>query len=129
MSDSPPPPHSARRILVVDDDEDNVATLEDVLLAEGYVVFTARDGHEALVFLEKGAQLPDLVLLDLAMPGLDGHELSRLLADSPRLCGIPVLVLSAMPPRAQDAAFGRPVLRKPLSLQSLLAAIDAVFIR
>ena len=87
-----------KRVLVVDDDRVIQQLLEVNLELEGYeVVATAADGKEAL---EKIAELkPDLVILDIMMPKMDGLEVCRRLRADPDLAGIPVILLSA---RAQD---------------------------
>ena len=87
-----------KRVLVVDDDRVIQQLLEVNLELEGYeVVATAADGKEALV---KIAELkPDLVILDIMMPKMDGLEVCRRLRADPELAGIPVILLSA---RAQD---------------------------
>jgi CheY-like chemotaxis protein len=87
-----------KRVLVVDDDRVIQQLLEVNLELEGYeVVATAADGKEAL---EKIAELkPDLVILDIMMPKMDGLEVCRRLRADPELAKIPVILLSA---RAQD---------------------------
>jgi CheY-like chemotaxis protein len=87
-----------KRVLVVDDDRVIQQLLEVNLELEGYeVVATAADGKEAL---QKIAELkPDLVILDIMMPKMDGLEVCRRLRADPDLAGIPVILLSA---RAQD---------------------------
>lgn len=87
-----------KRVLVVDDDRVIQQLLEVNLELEGYeVVATAADGKEAL---EKIAELkPDLVILDIMMPKMDGLEVCRRLRADPDLADIPVILLSA---RAQD---------------------------
>jgi CheY-like chemotaxis protein len=87
-----------KRVLVVDDDRVIQQLLEVNLELEGYeVVATAADGKEAL---EKIAELkPDLVILDIMMPKMDGLEVCRRLRADPKLAKIPVILLSA---RAQD---------------------------
>jgi CheY-like chemotaxis protein len=88
----------AKRVLVVDDDRVIQQLLEVNLELEGYeVVATASDGREAL---DKIAELkPDLVILDIMMPKMDGLEVCRHLKADPSLAKIPVVLLSA---RAQD---------------------------
>ena len=88
----------AKRVLVVDDDRVIQQLLEVNLELEGYeVVATASDGREAL---DKIAELePDLVILDIMMPKMDGLEVCRHLKADPKLAKIPVVLLSA---RAQD---------------------------
>jgi DNA-binding response OmpR family regulator len=87
-----------KRVLVVDDDRVIQQLLEVNLELEGYeVVATAADGREAL---DKIAELkPDLVILDIMMPKMDGLEVCRRLRADPALAKIPVILLSA---RAQD---------------------------
>lgn len=92
------PRYMGKRVLVVDDDRVIQQLLEVNLELEGYeVVATAADGKEAL---EKIAELkPDLVILDIMMPKMDGLEVCRRLRADPDLAKIPVILLSA---RAQD---------------------------
>jgi DNA-binding response OmpR family regulator len=81
-----------RRILVVDDDRSLVHIVEEVLRYEGYTVLTAFDGLEALrrVRLEP----PDLIIMDLVMPKMNGYEVCRVLQASPATAGIPILMLT-----------------------------------
>ncbi|TMK18558.1 MAG: response regulator [Actinobacteria bacterium] len=87
-----------KRVLVVDDDRVIQQLLQVNLELEGYdVVATASDGNEAL---DKVASLkPDLVILDIMMPKMDGLEVTRRLKAQPKLAKIPIILLSA---RAQD---------------------------
>lgn len=108
------------KILVVEDDSDLADALAEVLTEEGYRVMYARDGAAALELL--AGEIPDLILLDLMMPGMNGWAFrERQLQDS-RLRGIPVLVLTALdhPERGIDADG---FIRKPISLDGLLLAI------
>ena len=74
---------SAAKILVVDDTPSNVKLLSDVLGAKGYAVVTATSGADALVSVER--EQPDLVLLDVMMPGRDGWEVCRIMKQHPTL--------------------------------------------
>lgn len=87
------------RILVVDDDPTIRRLVHDVLTLEGYEVEQAEDGFVALRILE--ARRPDAVVLDLMLPGLDGHELLRRIRDAPGP-RLPVVMLTAVD--AADAA-------------------------
>ena len=88
----------AKRVLVVDDDRVIQQLLQVNLELEGYdVVATASDGREALDKI--GTLKPDLVILDVMMPKMDGLEVCRHLKADPKLASIPVILLSA---RAQD---------------------------
>lgn len=89
--DHPSPPGA--RILIVDDEPDNRELLQIVLNWEGFVTETAASGVEALVSATKHP--PDLMLLDLMMPGLDGCQVIAELRRNPRTQGIPVMIISA----------------------------------
>ena len=82
------------RILVVDDTPNNVTLLEDMLTARGYQVVTAANGEEALARMAEEA--PDLILLDVMMPGLDGFEVSERLRADGATRDIPVIFLTAL---------------------------------
>jgi CheY-like chemotaxis protein len=84
-------------ILVVDDEASARNALARLLRKEGYEVETANNGREALEALEAaGAQRPDLVLLDLMMPEIDGLELLEILHADPHFKALPVVVLTAI---------------------------------
>ncbi len=109
------------QILIIDDDIPVGNMLEEVLGREGYKVLRAYSGTEALLLLSAGQ--PDLVLLDLMLPGLSGEEIL------PRLAGIPVIVLSA---RADTGSKVKLLLEgaadymtKPFDTKELLARIVA----
>jgi CheY-like chemotaxis protein len=89
---------SGHRIIVVDDNRDAAETLAVVLRLEGHTVATAHDGHTALE-LAKSWQ-PELVLLDLGMPGMDGFEVARRLREQP---GLEKVVLAALTGWGQQA--------------------------
>jgi two-component system alkaline phosphatase synthesis response regulator PhoP len=90
-----------KRILVVDDEIYIVHILEFSLTMEGYTVLTASDGEEALKLIEQ--ERPDLVVLDIMMPKLDGYEVCRRLRQDDQFGNLPVILLSAK---------GRPVDRE-----------------
>ncbi|MFL5734943.1 MAG: response regulator [Chloroflexia bacterium] len=81
------------KILIVDDEPTIVELLEEHLRSEGYETLKAFSGEEALQMLE--ADVPDLVLLDLMLPGMDGYEVCRLMQKDARLNHIPVIMLTA----------------------------------
>ncbi|MEO3946650.1 response regulator transcription factor [Gorillibacterium sp. CAU 1737] len=111
------------RILVVDDEPDMVAFIQDALEDDGYEVLTATRGDEVFALLGKK---PDLILLDIMMPGLNGLDVCRAIRDK-ALC--PILFLSARHTeidRIQGlAAGGDDYLVKPFSLRELKARIMA----
>ena len=90
------------RILVVDDIEANVRLLQAKLEAEYYEVLTAEDGPTALAVA--AAEKPDIVLLDVMMPGMDGFAVCRRLKDDAETRHIPVVLLTALDGRADRVA-------------------------
>lgn len=107
-------------ILVVDDDADIRAALSMALELDGHEVRTARNGLEAWELLLHAGPLPALVLLDLAMPVLDGPGLlARVRADG-RLRGVPVVVVTAFGSLAGTVAGAQGYLHKPVDLDVVL---------
>jgi CheY-like chemotaxis protein len=84
---------AAPTILVIEDYSDTRELLSVLLRRRGYNVIEAEDGLEGL--LKAGAKYPDLVLLDLALPEMDGVEVARRLHEMPKLSEIPIFVISA----------------------------------
>ncbi len=84
----------AGRILIVDDERNNILVLSD-FLKKDYEVMTAQSGEEALK-AANGPQLPDLILLDIMMPGIDGYEVCRRLKADSRTMHIPVIFVTAL---------------------------------
>src|SRR5437764_4157805 len=82
------------RVLVVDDVELNVKLLEAKLASEYFEVMTANNGPRALDIAE--AELPDIILLDVMMPRMDGFEVCRRLKANPRTADIPVVMVTAL---------------------------------
>lgn len=116
----------ALRILAVDDIEDNLSLLEAILKEEGYEVDTATNGKLALAKIE--ASLPDLVLMDAMMPGMDGYEVIRRIRENKKLPFIPVLLITAY--EDANAALGLDLgandfIRKPIEYEELMARIKA----
>ncbi|MCA1841915.1 MAG: response regulator [Actinobacteria bacterium] len=110
------------RVLVVEDDLDSREAMIDLLAVEGYDVCGARDGKEALEVLRGGKFQPDVIVLDLYMPSMNGQELRAALQAEARWKHIPVIVctgtLSAPP---QPGAFD--TLEKPIDVDALLAVV------
>ncbi len=82
-----------KRILVVDDNLVNLKLASDLMTCEGYVVDRAENAEAALAAID--ANPPDLILMDLALPGMDGLTLTRLLRSQVSTRGIPVVALTA----------------------------------
>jgi len=110
---------------VVDDDRAVRESLADVLRDEGYDVETAANGRVALTHLEAGLA-PDVVLLDLMMPVMDGWSLLARLRQTPTLARIPVLVITAAGPLVIEpiGKLTHGHLTKPLDVERLLNALE-----
>ena len=118
---------SRKTILVVDDERDLVDILEFNLLREMYRVRTAGDGEVALSVAER--EVPDLILLDLMLPGIGGLEVCRRLRANPRTTGIPIIMLTAKGEET-DAVIGLAqgaddYVRKPFGVKELMARVAA----
>ena len=105
------------RVLVVDDDADAAEALVDILEHSGYEAAAVHDGIQALKHLSAG-RLPDLMILDLFMPHMNGWDLMQELKRSVELAKIPVIVVSAVACNAGILA--EAVLSKPLDMDALL---------
>jgi CheY-like chemotaxis protein len=123
----PPTPSAPRRVLIVDDDPDLSEVLRRVLHRCGYAVQVARNGREALEALRQG-QGPEVVLLDLMMPDVNGWEFRAEQLKDPELSGIPVVVFSGHGKIEQDTASIKAAanLRKPVALEDLLQVLGRV---
>lgn len=118
---------ASARILIVDDQPDNLLILED-LLGEYYSVHAACDGEAALTRLQDASHRPDLMLLDVVMPGMDGFEVCRRIKASSALCDIPVLLLTSLE-SAADEEYGLSLgaddfIHKPYSPPVVLARVN-----
>ena len=87
-------PPNAPLVLIVDDSDPNRKLARDVLRAGGLRTIEAADGHEAVALAAES--LPDVILLDLRLPDMDGREVARALRDDVRTRRIPVVALSAL---------------------------------
>ncbi len=87
-------PDDTYKILIVDDQPDNIATIKDVLNEDEYMLFSARDGKEALEIFRKIN--PDLVLLDVMMPVMDGFQVARAIKSNPETQLTPIIMITAL---------------------------------
>ena len=110
------------KVLVVDDDRAMREILDTILLAEGYEVFRAENGEDALGLLKFGLR-PDAMVLDLMMPIANGFDVLAALKEDPRL-RCPVVVLSAAAGYTANDLGVAVVLRKPAGLDEILAAVE-----
>ena len=112
---------AAQTILIVDDEAQNRKVLETLLWPEGYRILTAANGEDALKAI--AAHSPDLILLDIMMPGMDGYELAAILKADSSTSNIPIIMVTALIDRdARLAALGAGVeefLTKPVDRKEL----------
>lgn len=119
---------SSPRILVADDEPALLRLLEFVLGRRGYVIQGVTNGNAAVEVLK--TESPDLVILDVMMPGLDGYEVLTFIRETPRLAGLPVVMLTA---RAQldDIQRGLTLgadayLAKPFDPEELFSVVESL---
>jgi DNA-binding response OmpR family regulator len=114
-----------KRILIVDDEPDLVETLKVRLGQENYECLAANDGHNGLELAL--TQKPDLVILDIMLPGMDGYKVARLLKFRKEFKHIPIIMLSARD-RDEDRHIGEQTgasyyIAKPFSMDKLLTTV------
>jgi CheY-like chemotaxis protein len=114
-----------KTVLIVDDELDIVEAVKAILEEERYKVVTCGNGREALKCLTETR--PDLAILDIMMPVMNGYETLKAIRQQPTLEKLPVLIMSAIPPtlKARDYA-GAGFLKKPFSLHQLLEKVHAL---
>jgi DNA-binding response OmpR family regulator len=117
---------NAARVLVVEDDDDERRLVEDLLISEGFDVITAAIGAEALRMMKR--MTPDLMVLDLLLPWVNGVEVLSTMRQNPLLTRVPVLVTTGSSTQEGDIAAFAPlvVLRKPLETESVIKTIHAL---
>ena len=118
----------AEKILVVDDTPVNVKLLADLLTVKGYAVVTAASGAEALAAVEKDQ--PDLVLLDVMMPGMSGYDVCRKIRANVATAMLPVVMVTALDPVQERVkgidAGADDFLSKPINQPELLARVKSL---
>jgi len=121
----------SKRLLVVDDEPNLLRAVAACLKAENYEVSTARSGHEALMHLAES--VPDLIISDIRMPGMDGYKLVRQLRASQRTALVPIVFLTAKDETADRIEGFRAgidaYLTKPFEPDELIAVVNAILIR
>ena len=124
-------PEQPMRILIVDDKEEVRASMREYLESNGFAITEAADGEEALAraFTEK----PDLLLLDLRLPKVDGYQLCQTLKGNPITSVIPIIMVTALnatPQKVKGIEYGADdYIEKPFDLEELLARIKMVMRR
>ncbi len=108
-------------VMIVEDEAAIREVLSEILECEGFRVRTARNGRDALTQLRRGDPLPDVILLDVTMPIMDGITFRRTQLRDPDLCDIPVIVSSALVPVHELSATRQ--IRKPFGIEELLQAV------
>ncbi len=123
----------AQKILIVDDEEEALVLLEKKLAAEGYTVLTSTNGQDALLMAK--SQRPDLILLDIMMPYMDGPDMAAVLREDSATNNIPIIFLSgivtkedAKNPQGGITVKGRPykVISKPFNFSELLTEVKKI---
>lgn len=119
---------TSARILVVDDLPANVKLLADLLTVKGYTVMTAANGEEALAQI--ASEPPDLVLLDIMMPGINGYDVCRAIRADPALGILPVVLVTSLDPGQERIkgleAGADDFLTKPVNQAELLARVKSL---
>jgi two-component system cell cycle response regulator DivK len=115
----------SKRILVVEDQDDNRRILRDLLTASGYELIEAVDGEQGLAAAQK--ERPDLILMDIQLPGIDGYEVTRRIKADEALRSIPIIAVTSYALSGDDqkafAAGCDAYVTKPFSPRDLLAKI------
>jgi CheY-like chemotaxis protein len=118
----------SHRILIVDDNPVNLKLAADVLEAAGFVIDRALDADQAQRVLSN--TVPDLILMDLALPGMDGLTLTRKLKADPRFAGIPIIALTASAMKGDDhkalAAGCTGYITKPIDTRRLAQQLQSI---
>jgi two-component system cell cycle response regulator DivK len=115
----------SKRILVVEDQEDNRKIVRDLVTASGYELVEAATGEEGLEVAAR--ERPDLILMDIQLPGIDGYEVTRRIKANPQLRQIPIIAVTSYALSGDDkkafAAGCDGYVTKPFSPRLLLAKI------
>jgi len=116
---------AGRAILVVEDQRSVREGMVQALSYEGFVGIPAANGQEALDYLTSGGPAA-VIVLDLAMPVMNGWTFRRRQRDDPRLAAIPTVVLTSLDPRPFDGDMPAAILQKPVDFRTLVALLDAL---
>lgn len=116
----------SKKILVVDDEKDVLLMLNERLASSGYDIITAEDGKTAITMARE--ENPDLIILDIMMPGIDGTETAKILKSNPKTRDIPIIFLTCLVKKEEDkdgqVIGGHYFIAKPYSSEKLIEAIE-----
>lgn len=122
---------AGEKILVVDDNEQSLELIHDILEAHGYGVYEATSGEEALKIVKETR--PDLVLMDIQLPGMDGVTVTHMIKEDPANRDIPVLAITAYALREEEerilASGFNGYIPKPISTKELPRTVAAALKR
>jgi two-component system, cell cycle response regulator DivK len=117
--------HDPPRVLIVEDNPQNLKLVNVILRGEGYDVISAGDAVEARQRLEEG--LPDLILMDIGLPGMDGYSLTRELRRRPETTAIPIVAVTSFAMKGDEVksreAGCRGHITKPIDRRELLQTV------
>ena len=115
-----------KKVLVIEDDVYIRESVKELLEEEGFQVMCAANGKEALDSLNVESELPELILLDLMMPVMDGYDFCKIQESDPRLSSLPVVLISAdgQIEKKRARIGSREVLKKPLSIDTILSTVE-----
>lgn len=116
-----------KSILVVDDERTILMVLENLLTSKGYLISTAGNGKDAVILAT--SKCPDLIILDLVMPNMDGSKIAEKLKENPKTSHIPIIFLTALLSRNEQEEMGHLAgnsvcLAKPYETEELLTEIE-----
>jgi CheY-like chemotaxis protein len=114
-----------KKVLVIDDEADIREIVRMYLMEEGYDVFEASNGQEGI--LKAQCEQPDLIVLDIMMPGINGFEVAKHLKDDPNTKNIPIIILSVL---AHDSQFRQGIMdyiSKPFRQEDLVTTVHKIF--
>ena len=118
----------SKRVLVVEDHEDNRRIVRDLLTHAGFELLEATTGDESIAMAER--ERPDLILMDIQLPGVDGYEATRRIKANPALARVPIIVVTSYALSGDEdkamAAGADGYVSKPFSPRALLAKVRAL---
>ncbi len=117
----------AKTVLIIEDNEQNMYLMKYLLEARGYRAMTARDGHEGIAVAR--TEVPDVILLDIQLPTMSGHEVARTLKADPSVSAIPIVAVTsyAMPGDREEvmAAGCTGYIEKPIDPDTFIEEMES----